>query len=738
MRQGETAMSPGHHRLQGRLGRLRRNEALVVRVRRPTSDHRRRADSRHGVGFRPDIEGIRAVAILLVIAYHANVGQLPGGFVGVDVFFVVSGFLITGLIVREINTTGRVDLVAFYARRARRLLPAALLVIAATMIASKVALPPLRLDAVAADGAAAALYVSNLRFAAQATDYLQADLAPSPLLHYWSLAVEEQFYLFWPALLAIVTMVTRHRAAVAIAVALVGLASFGTSLWLTAVNAPLAFFLLPTRAWELAVGGLIAVGVARIRPSPMVAGVLGIVGIASVVASGVLLTADMPFPGLAATLPVAGSALLLLAGLGTSRSAVSLMLATRPMRWVGRISYSLYLWHWPMLVIPAAAVGRELGGPAVVGLVALTFVLAALSQRYVEDPIRSSRVLPFPPRTSLTMAVTASVAVALLSLSLLGAPVANGVASGQATPPPLSLHTSTPASGGGGTAGAPTMPESSSGPTTAGGPVPDPLRAQLERERSMIPPIFRDGCHLEAADTELGDCVYGVPSSPETVFLIGDSHAAQWFPAMERLANTNQWRLVSLTKGACPVAAVAVWSPTLKRASTECDQWRANVIDRIKTEHPAMVVVSNSRLQVLLVDGKQATSLESERTWIDALRATLLDLKDGASEVVLIGDTPNPAVDPPVCLSAHLDDTLACATDRLESTNPVRSQDEQQLAESIGVSWIDPTDLVCPSDPCPVVIDGYLVYRDGGHMAVSFAAALAPYIGRLLPPIQGN
>ena len=217
--------------------------------------------------FRPDIEGLRAVAVLLVLAYHARIPGFPGGYIGVDVFYVVSGFLITGLIVRELRATGRVDLVTFYARRARRLLPAALVVIALTVIASAIVLPPLRVPDVAADGAAAALYVSNIRFAAQATDYLQAELDPSPLLHFWSLGVEEQFYLFWPALLLLVAGRRTNIRRVGLVVAVVAVLSFGLGIAWTASDAPLAFFLLPARAWELAIGAGLAIGVTRLVAS---------------------------------------------------------------------------------------------------------------------------------------------------------------------------------------------------------------------------------------------------------------------------------------------------------------------------------------------------------------------------------------------------------------------------------------------------------------------------------------
>src|SRR5687768_9708620 len=306
--------------------------------------------------FRPDLEGLRAIAVLLVLLYHAGVAAFGGGYVGVDVFFVLSGFLITGLIVRELEATGSIGLAAFYARRARRLLPAAALALAVTVIASAILLPSLRVGDVAVDAAAAALYVSNIRFAVQATDYLQASQAPSPLLHYWSLGVEEQFYLFWPALLLLATRLGWGSIPrLALMVGVVSAGSFVLSLVLTQVSAPWAFYSLPTRAWELGIGALIALAALRsvaLPPSAAVAS--GIAGVAMIVAAGTFIDTSTPFPGTAALLPTAGAGLVIVAGLGTRLPVPSRILTVAPLRWLGRISYSLYLWHWPIIVIPAA------------------------------------------------------------------------------------------------------------------------------------------------------------------------------------------------------------------------------------------------------------------------------------------------------------------------------------------------------------------------------------------------
>jgi peptidoglycan/LPS O-acetylase OafA/YrhL len=336
-------------------------------------------------GFRPDLEGLRAIAVSLVLLYHAAVPGFGGGYVGVDVFFVLSGFLITGLLLREIETTGRISLPAFYARRLRRLLPAVALLILVTVVASVAVLSPLRAGDVAADGVAASLYASNVRFALQATDYLQSELAPSPLLDLWSLGVEEQFYLFWPALLLLVATFRSHGAAgspnrvrrVGALAVVVVVSSFALSLWLTTASAPWAFFSLPSRAWELGIGALLAVGAARLATVPRPAAVgVGWLGLLLIGAAGVLIDTSTPFPGMAALLPTIGTALAMLPGMSGNAIGPARYLGWGPARFLGRISYSLYLWHWPLLVLPTAMAGDTLPLPVRVALMLAAIPIA--------------------------------------------------------------------------------------------------------------------------------------------------------------------------------------------------------------------------------------------------------------------------------------------------------------------------------------------------------------------------
>ena len=685
-------------------------------------------------GFRPDLEGLRAIAVVLVLLYHAGVPGVSGGYVGVDVFFVLSGFLITGLLIRELGATETISLAAFYARRARRLLPAVALLILVTVVASVALLSPLRAGDVAQDGVAAALYASNLRFAVQATDYLQSELPPSPLLHLWSLGVEEQFYLFWPALLLIVTRgvpgvgSARVRRIGSLA-AVVAAGSFALSLWLTSANEPWAFFSLPARAWELGIGAILAVGAARLARLPTAAaGAAGWLGLGMIAGAGLVIDTNTPFPGFAALLPTFGCALAMLPGMAGQTSLSTRLLGWRPARFLGRISYSLYLWHWPLLVLPTAVAGGSLPLVARVGLMVAAIPIAYASQHWLEDPIRRGRIVGIAPRRNLAMAGALSLAVATTSLALgfvttqrleaaTGGTTAAGAGTGNDEIPDLVSWTPSPH-------------ETVSPPPD--GPVPAGLMPALEAARNDLPRSYGDGCHLDQPATTIPVCVYGDPSSSTTVVLFGDSHAAEWFPALERLATERGWRLVSLTKSACTPAQLTVWNTTFKRAYDECNQWREEVFARLQTDRPDLVIVGSSHPYTSAATGGPAQA-DGGQALEAGLAQTLQRLRPLADAVALIGDTPKFSQDPPDCLSQHLDHVLACAEPRAQALDVGWTRVERAVAAEADATFVDPSDWACPTDPCPVVIGRYLVYRDQHHLATPFVTALRQRLADALP-----
>ena len=559
--------------------------------------------------FRPDIEGLRAVAILAVLAFHAGVPFLSGGFVGVDVFFVISGFLITGLLLREQTAQGGINLASFYARRARRLLPAALFVIAVTLGASMVVLSVLQLPDVAADAAAAALYVSNYRFAITATDYFAADAPPSPMLHFWSLGVEEQFYLFWPLLLIASGRILSARR-LWIAVAVISVASFIASLVVTSVDPPWAFYSLPTRAWQIGLGALIATAlIARPRLLPRyIALVLGPLGLLFIGAALIFINDQVAYPGWWALLPALGAGMVLLAG-EHDGTPVGRALSSALPRFFGRISYSLYLWHWPLLVLVPIALDRD--GLRLRLLLALAAIgIAVLSTRYVENPFRGGALMKRATnRRTLITAGMLSLAVATSTM------IVAGNVSG---PPAAPIHL-------------PDVPASPGSPPLLLAPrftgeLPADIQPTLIEARTDRGDLGPDECQTPAHDETLRDCVYGPADARTTVVLFGDSHAGMWLPAVQRLAAANGWRVIPLVKFGCTPVGFTVWDNTLKRAFHECDEWRARAIERIEQLQPALTLVVTSRgYEISDEDGNPLSDGKLD-VWEEQYVRTLSDL----------------------------------------------------------------------------------------------------------------
>lgn len=374
--------------------------------------------------FRPDVEGLRALAILLVVLYHADVPGITGGFVGVDVFFVISGFLITGLLFREAANRGRVSLVGFYARRFRRIIPVATILIVFTVFASYHWLGFLEGNSVAVDAKWATVFLANFHFADLGTHYFSAEAPPSPLQHMWSLSVEEQFYAVWPMLVLCIALIARRvslrlRLGVALGI-IIGL-SLAWSVIETSQNGVWAYFSPLTRAWELALGGLVAVAAPLAKRVPLKAAwVMGFAGLAAVIVSGLTYTAQTPYPGSAVALPVVGTALVIAAGSVLAGPGVEWLLRPRPVQWLGARSYSLYLWHWPLLVIPAEYAGKTLTVWQNLGWVLFALVLSMISYRLIENPIRKARVLVARPLLSIALGVClilGSLAIAQWQLS---------------------------------------------------------------------------------------------------------------------------------------------------------------------------------------------------------------------------------------------------------------------------------------------------------------------------------
>jgi len=674
------------------------------------------------MGFRPDIQGLRAVAVTLVLLSHAGFGFASGGFVGVDVFFVLSGFLITSLLVKEVHDTGRISIAGFYARRARRILPAASAVTIASIIGAWLWFPITRLEAVLQDAFTVIVYVVNYRFIAQETEYLNADQMPSPFQQFWSLAVEEQFYVVWPLLLlGLLVLVKRRpdrlvRTGIAFACVIFAI-SLVLSVYVTQQSQPVAYYAAHTRAWELAAGALLALSLPVLKRTPKyVAWAIGVLGLGAIICSGVLYTDATPFPGYTALLPVAGTALVIIAGTAKGANPVSTLLGTGPFQFVGKISYSLYLWHWPILILIPLAVGADQGPVLNVVLLLGAVAVAQFSYEYIEEPFRKAKLMARP-----LPGIGAGVLCSMIGLAVLLAfttvysrvpenqePVDFGAIEQAADDEQIKEQL-----------------REALELTQA----PDALTPALADVANDEPVIYGDGCHVDTEGVDLPeDCAYGDVDSATVVYLFGDSHAAQWFPAMESLAVDRGWKLVPRTKSACTPVSVAVDNSTLDREYTECADWRDKVFEELATVQPALIVIAGSDAAPV-VDASEGGGLGR---WRNGWGETLERIPD-ATKVAALTDTPwsfdLAAAD---CISLH---PLADCNDDYGIEFTERRETGIEVQQGAGAAVIDTSAWFCVDGQCPVVVGDLLVYRDNHHMTTPYATSLAEVLGAALPQL---
>ncbi len=690
--------------------------------------------------FRPDIEGLRAVAVVVVVLFHIRISGFSGGFVGVDVFFVLSGFLITRLLLREVATTGTISLRHFWARRARRLLPASCVVVVVTVIASQVLLAPIAQRPLATDAVAAGGFVINFVFAGRLGDYFASQIGqtPSPLLHFWSLAVEEQFYLLWPlALLALRRRPRRYLRLVTVMMILVAVVSFVTSRWMTRTHPTGAFYLLPARMWELAVGGLVAVGgVAWRLVSPAARAVAAWVGVAGVATAVTTFDDSVAFPGSAALLPVLGTALIVVSGGSNAAPFAPVALLRHPsLQWIGRRSYAIYLWHWPALVLADAKWGPLSLGQRFVAI-GVALALAAASLRLVEDPVRHSPWVASRPSRGLALGAALCATVLTVGTISLGLPrqLDGGTA---AAAPVLDFvaPSTTTTIGSQGAQAAVTPAAGLTGndlaslvaanrvvleqglATTA---VPSNMRPSLGKIFDDRPAVYGDGCVAIGVDDNLNPCRYGTASSAIKVVLFGDSHAAQWFPPLHTIAERNGLELIVLAKGGCPAPSVSIPTATLART---CPIWRDKAVQFIANEQPDLVIVTGSRHYP-----------NSDQEWRDGFGITLGRLKGLTPRLLVLGDNPDSRTDPATCLSAHLTDVTACTNPRIKAVEAGKLEVERAVAEQNGSRFVDTSDWLCTETHCPVIIGDILMFRDINHLTTVAADWFTPMIEAVVMP----
>lgn len=672
--------------------------------------------------FRADIQGLRAVAVTLVLVYHLAPSRLTGGFVGVDVFFVISGFLITSHLLQH-PPRGRSDLAQFWARRIRRLLPAAFLVLAFTAVASRLVAPPTQWEQIATEIVASALYVQNWALAATSVDYLAADGALTPTQHFWSLAVEEQFYLFWPLLILAVYWLAerRQRSGLAAArLAMLGVvgASLTVSVIATATEPASAYFITPTRVWELAVGGVLATlpSLSATRIPSRVVGAAAWAGIVLIVIAAVALDGSTPFPGMAALVPVAGSALVIAAA-ANGRWSPAPLLALRPVQHMGDISYSVYLWHWPLIALAPYLVG-EIGWRAAVAIAVATVVLATATKAFVEDPFRSAAWLQrvgtsYRFAAAGMVAIVAISAVQLVEVRVRAADAASEVAAAQAA-----------AGDCFGAAAIARGPAACPGDGTAR-IVPEPLLARTDRSDA-----YRDDCWTNAPYTERTTCTYG--DGPIRVALVGNSHAGHWLPALQVLAEEHGWTITTYLVSQCNATDGRLRFDTSDKAAN-CQAWGRWVLDQ--TSGDAYDLVITSERQSLPLEGH--TFATTRDAAAGAYASYLTRWAADGTNIVVLRDTPDPGrtlKSVPDCLAENAGNPRECAG---TSAAWAWMDPLADAARTLGLPTVrvaDLTGLFCTDTTCPAVIGSVVVYFDASHMTATYARTLAPYLWEALAP----
>lgn len=644
---------------------------------------------KYRLGYRGDIEGLRAIAILLVIGAHAGVPWLAGGFVGVDVFFVLSGFLITGLLVREITDTGGLRFAEFYIRRLRRLMPALIVMLLGSGLLAALLLAPTEQMPQASAGASAAAWWSNIHFALEQLDYFSAGTETNIFLHTWSLGVEEQFYLLWPALVYLLLRKSSLKTGLVrlrISMIFVIVVSLALCIITTYRQPQLAFYMMPLRAWQFAAGALVWLHF-NARSSDLITGesrwlpITGWLGLVALLGAGLWLGKGLPYPGFYAFIPTLGTVCVIASGCRGAKTGVTTFLSHWVLQAIGRISYAWYLWHWPILLLGQALTGSNAPEYRAV-YVALSLVLAAASYYCIEAPIRHQRWWLTHQRAAIygTLAVVVLCCFGFLHWS------------GKAFWASRS-------------------------------------QAQLEFVEARVdaPAIYGMDCDEWYHSDRLTPCVFGPAKPAHTAVLLGDSVAGQWFPAVAALFVGPDWRLIVLTKSSCPMVDQPMFYPRIGREYTECGVWRKAALQKIAELKPDVVLMSSA-----------GTYGFTQAQWIEGSVRVMQKISSAASHVFVIRPTPALPFDGPDCLARYaarpewLRFGPGCSSDINLSHNQVYAWLHQAAGHFDNVQTVDIGNLVCPGGICSVKRDGIVVFRDSQHMTASFTASLAPGLRRLL------
>jgi peptidoglycan/LPS O-acetylase OafA/YrhL len=673
-----------------------------------------------GHRLRTDIQGLRAFAVMAVVLYHLWPTRLVGGFVGVDIFFVISGYLITGHLLREVDRTGSIRLGRFWAARARRLLPAALLVLLLSAVSILLLVPRSLKQQFLSDVLASAAYVQNWHLAGDAVDYLAADNRPSASQHFWSLSVEEQFYVFLPVLVVVAVTIAgllgaRRARTVLVVLTAVTVASFAYSLHLTRISPDLAYFSTFTRMWEFGLGGIAAfsppaiVGLGRRRATAHT--VLVLAGGAAVVLALFVIDGRTAFPGHAALLPVVGTTAILRWGGSTVASSIG---ALPPVAMLGRISYALYLWHWPLIVIPPLVTLHDLRTTEKLVVLAASLALAWTSTRFFEEPIRF-RALPRVRPVVVLGAVLAAM-LPVVSVAGVGLLVVRGDDAAADTMAQAVVGDAPRCFG----AASMDPVVQCQNPDLSGVVVPDPSLVEVDQTK-------RTGCWSTQGVDQLNICRIGPKTGSDLHLLaVGDSHNLALVPAYEKIADKYNWRIDVAAHAGCYWTTVTLEFDT-ERQSDSCVAWRRNLATHLdQADDLDAILVTHATS--LPVDPPAGTS--REQAIVDGMVEAWTTQNDRGTPIVAIVDNPGTDADNVQCVEKFgASDPGRCATPRSKALRNFDGNVEA-AAQVKRATVVDVTSLFCTRTVCPSVIGGVAVYRDRTHVTQTFMTTLAPHLGR--------
>jgi len=636
---------------------------------------------------RLDIQLLRAIAVGLVVVYHLWPNRLSGGFIGVDVFFVISGFLITSHLARSAASPQGVNLARFWGNRARRLLPLASIVLLASIGAAYAYLPASVWRSTLTNVIASALYVENWSLASSSVNYLARDQAAYITQHFWSLSVEEQFYIAWPLVVILATFIgvrvfrklaraDAARRAVCFAILAIFVFSFMYSLWISSTEPQVAYFATTTRAWEFAAGGLLVFAPSISRRAKPLRIVASWIGLALVLGGALLLDGTEPFPGTAALLPVVGAALFLWAGDVPSRWAPTVLTKVRPLTWIGDISYGIYLWHWPLIVIAPFVMAGELTALSKTVLVLVAIGLAAASKALIEDPFR------FGPTWSAN--ARRGFYPAALGIALVSAISVSGI---------VSIDSSARAA----------IASAAVGRTAQLGSKPDlgaPLVPTLAGRSTDYAQMF--DC-FDLTHTAPHTCTYGSPDAAVSIALVGDSHAAQYLPALIDIADSRGWKLTTYVGVSCDAGL-----------SEDC-AGRLSYLDAFETGRYDAVLFSAFR--------GSASSFEGVREYVSRLN-------DAGVNILAIADAPYNPSSAYACIDATDGDVQRAQKCVIARDLALRKYPDRvtKIAGQLGLPTLDLTDFYCSSETCRTVNGNVIIYQDSpsSHLTKTFVDLLRP------------